>query len=337
MTLDDKVLAGRGADIHVSDIRRARSVRTWERALERRRRMGFIALFLAPAAALYAVFIIYSMANSVRFSFFNWTGMGPLGDFVGLKNYAYVLAGTALSQQFWNALGHNIYFFLITLMLVSVGGLAIAYSLTLVSERSSHVYKTIFFIPMVIPPMVVAYLWGMYLEPSAGAIPMALRSLGLDAINLPVLGLQATALPTLAVITVWATLGLYIFIFIPAINGIPTEIFEAARVDGAGTVRIFFSIVLPNIWPTYITVTTLVFIGAFGVFDLVYILEGPAGGPNFSTDVLATLFFRSAFGSTQGGSSASMSLASAMAILGFLLVMCVAAVLVALQRRASRS
>jgi raffinose/stachyose/melibiose transport system permease protein len=298
--------------------------------------MVFIAAFLAPALVLYGVFILYAIANSIRFSLYNWTGLGDLGAFVGLANYEFVLWSGSLSSQFWVALGHNFYFFAITLALISVGGLAVAFALTLVRESKAQIYKTIFFIPMVIPPIVVAYLWGMYLDPNSGALSVILRSLHLTMINLPYLGLQATALPTIAVITVWSSLGLYIFIFIPAINNVPAEIIEAAKVDGAGAVRTFFSIVFPNILPTYITVTALVFVAAFGAFDLIYILEGPGAGPDFSTDTIATLFFRSAFGSTQGGASTGMSLAAAMAILGFIVVIGVSAILIALQRRAAR-
>lgn len=293
-------------------------------------------VFLAPGAVLYGVFVLYAIVMSIRYSVFNWTGMGPVKDFLGAANYVYVLWGSDYALMLWRAIAHNVLFFLLTLALVSVGGLGIAYCLTLVKERTAGVYQTLFFLPMVVPPVVIAYLWGMYLEPNSGAIAAVLEFLHLDALNMPYLGQPSTALAAVAVITVWASLGYYVFILLPAINDVPIELIEAAKVDGAGRWRTFWVIVLPMIRPTYVTVTTLLFIGAFGVFDYVYILEGPAGGPNYATDVIATLFFRTAFGSTQGGASASMSLASAMAVVGFVIVMSVAAVLIRVQKLASK-
>lgn len=297
----------------------------------------WVALFLAPGLALYGTFIVYAMLTSFGYSLFNWSGLGDLGAFLGSKNYEFVLwAGGEVSVIFWHAVANNILYFIATLVLTSVGGLLISYCLTLISDRTSNLFKTIFFLPMVIPPIVVGYLWGIYLDPNSGAIAVGLHSLGLDGLMLPLLGLKATALPTVAAITVWSHLGIYIFILTPAINNVPSETIEAARVDGAGALRTFALIIFPQILPIYLTVVTLLFIGSFGIFDLVFILEGPGGGPDFATDTLATLFFRSAFGSAQGGATASMSMAAAMAILGFILIMGVSAVLIVLQRRVAR-
>jgi raffinose/stachyose/melibiose transport system permease protein len=301
----------------------------------RRRTRWFIVSFLAPASILYAMFIIYPFLSSVRYSLYNWTGIGPLKDFIGLKNYAYALFSSDFAGQFWRAMLHNVYFFVLTIFLVSVCGLGIAYFLTRVKERYAQWLEVIYFLPMVIPPIVVAYLWAMYLEPNQGTIPAFLSALHLNFLNIPFLGEARSALPTIAVITVWATLGYSVFIFIPAINNIPTEMFEAARVDGAGSIRIFFSIVFRMIMPTYLTICTLVFISAFGIFDYVFILESQYGGPNYATDVLSTLFFRIAFG-TMNGQSGGLGLASALAVIGFVVVMIASSILVVFQKRASR-
>lgn len=301
-----------------------------------RRAWPFIAAFLTPAVAVYAIFIVYSLVASFRYSLYNWTGLGDLTFFVGARNYEVALWESGrVSELLWNALWHNILFFAISMALVSVIGLGVAFMLTMVRESRAHRFEIVYFLPMVIPPLVVAYLWGMYLDPTSGALAQLLGMLGLSSLNFPFLGTETTALATIAVIAGWASMGYYIFIFLPSLNDIPAEITDAARVDGAGSLRMFFSVIFPIIKPTYITVTALVFIASFGLFDFIFILQGAAGGPNFSTDVLGTLFFRTAFGATQGGATASMSLAAAMAIVGFVIVMIVSGVLVVLQRRAA--
>jgi len=302
-----------------------------------RKSWPFMVSFLAPAVLLYLVFIIYPFLSSIRYSLFNWDGVGPIENFIGLKNYSFVLWSKSFSGQFWNAVLHNFYFFALTMILVSVLGLGISYLLTKIKETNSRVFQAIYFLPMVVPPIVIAYLWAMYLEPNSGAVSDILSVLHLNFMNVPFLGTPSTALPTIAVITVWATLGYNIFIFIPALNNIPAEITEAAQVDGASGSRTFFSVIFPMILPTYLTITTLVFIGAFGVFDYIYILEGVEGGPNYATDTLSILFFRTAFGSSVGGSAGGLGLAAAMAVIGFVIVMIASAGLVILQKRASQN
>lgn len=296
----------------------------------------FIFLFLMPAVVLYGVFVIYPFLSSLRFSLYNWSGSGAPTNFIGLSNFRYVLFSKDFSGTFWNAILHNLYFFVLSLLLISVFGVAVATILTRAKMSLSQVFQVVYFVPMVVPPIVISYLWAMYLEPNTGAIPFVLNALHLSFLNIPYLGLPSSALPTITLIEVWATLGYSIFIFIPAINNVPSELLESATVDGANGFRRFVSIIVPMIMPTYLTVTTMNFISAFGVFDYIYILEGMQGGPNHSTDVLSVMFYRTAFGSTISASAGGLGLASAMAVVGFVIVVLVSVVLIRLQKRASR-
>jgi raffinose/stachyose/melibiose transport system permease protein len=299
-----------------------------------RKNRTVIAVFLAPAVLLYLVFIVYPFLSSLRYSLYNWDGVGPLKGFVGLKNFTYILFSPQFAGQFWRAVYHNVYFFVLSMILTSIIGLGLAYLLMRIRETASRWLQVIYFIPMVVPPIVVAYLWAMYLEPNDGAIPVLLKALHLNFLNIAFLGSEQWALPVIAVITAWAGMGLPILIFIAALIGVPSEVLEAAKVDGASEFRTFFSVVFPMIKPTFLTITTLNFVGAFGVFDYIFIMEGTQAGPNYATDVIGTLFYRTAFGGF-GTTAQGMGLATALAVLGFIIVMMASAILVLMQKRAS--
>ncbi|WP_067930054.1 carbohydrate ABC transporter permease [Alicyclobacillus kakegawensis] len=301
--------------------------------MQRRTRLVVIT-FLAPAVLLYASFIVYPFVSSIRYSLYNYDGVGPLTDFVGFKNFSYILFSHAFAGQFWRAVWHNFYFFILSMALTTVFGLGLAYLLVRVRESISRWFQVIYFVPMVVPPVVVAYLWAMYLEPNDGAIPTILQDLHLYKLNIPFLGSEVWALPTIAVITAWAGMGLPILIFVAALIGVPNEVIEAAKADGASQFRTFVSVIFPIIKPTFLTITTLNFVGAFGAFDYIYIMEGTQAGPNYATDVIGTLFYRTAFGGF-GTTAQGVGLATALAVLGFVIVMAVSAILVLLQKRAS--
>jgi len=305
----------------------------------RRRRMSgtqraALAGFVAPGFILFAMFVIYPLLSGIRYSFFNWTGTGPLIHFVGIKNYTYALFDHEFAHQFWRAVGHNFYFFAISMVITLFIGIGLAYLLMLVKEKSSQRYTVIYMLPFTLPPVAVAYIWAIYLEPNNGVLSNALNFFHLQALDKPFLGSGALALPTIAVITAWVGMGFPVLVFMAAFMDVPTELVEAATLDGAGKFRTLWSVLLPTIRPTILTITTMNFIGAFSTFDFIYILEGSQAGPNYSTDVLATLFYRTGFGGF-GATATSMGLASALAILGFLIVMIVSGIFIAIQRRLS--
>ncbi|WP_029421451.1 carbohydrate ABC transporter permease [Alicyclobacillus macrosporangiidus] len=301
--------------------------------MNRRNRLVVIG-FLGPAVVLYVTFIVYPFLSSLRYSLYNWNGVGPLTNFIGLKNFSYILFSRDFSPQFWNAVVHNLYFFVLSMILTTIAGLGLAYVLMSIHERPSRWFQVIYFIPMVVPPIVIAYLWSMYLEPNFGAIPTIIRALHLNFLDIPYLGSHALALPTIAVISAWAGMGFPILIFLAAFISVPEELFDAAKVDGAGRWRTFFSVVFPIIRPTFLSVMTLNFVGAFGTFDYIYIMEGTQAGPDYATDVLGTLFYRTAFGGF-GTTAQGVGLATALAVLGFIIVMMASAILVFLQKRAA--
>lgn len=285
---------------------------------------------LLPASLIYLVFVIYPLLASFRYSLYNWSGVGPLNDFIGLNNFAYVFNPHQFLPYVARAFLHNLYFFVLAFLLNAILGFALAYLLSTIHQRASLVFQVLYLVPYLIPPIVVGFAWSILLTPGYG--PLAHLSQVLHVPYLPVLGSSSLALPTVVGITTWSILGLPVLIFLAAIINIPQEILDAARVDGCGSLRVATHIVFPMLRSTFFTIITLTWIGSFAVFDLVFVLEGTQAGPNYSTDVFGTLFYRTAFGGF-GATAQGMGLAAAVAVVGFLFVMVISGLFVWLQRR----
>ncbi|HKI55818.1 MAG TPA: sugar ABC transporter permease [Trueperaceae bacterium] len=285
---------------------------------------------LVPGLLIYAVFVVYPLLASFRFSLYNWSGVGPLSDFIGLGNFAYVFAPSRFLPYVSRAFLHNLYFFALAFVLNGALGFALAYLLSTINRRASLFFQVLYLIPYLIPPIVVGFSWSILLTPGYG--PLAHLSKALHVAYLPVLGSSSLALPTVVGITTWSILGLPILIFLAAIINIPQEILDAARVDGCGSFQVATRVVFPMLRSTFFTILTLTWIGSFAVFDLVFVLEGTQAGPNYATDVFGTLFYRTAFGGF-GSTAQGMGLAAAVAAVGFVFVMIISGIFVWLQRR----
>lgn len=288
-------------------------------------------LMLLPALIVYAVFIIYPFISSIFISFFDWSGIGPMDKFVGLGNYAKFLTEEPFSTMFYRAIGHNLIVLVMNLFF-SVGfGLFIAYLLSR-GMKGSSVYKTLFFLPHTLSLAVVAFLWGLLLNPQWGVVNAILKAIGLGKLVLPWLGDEHMALPVIVLIGLWSSLGFPILVFLAAILGIPKDVQEAAIIDGAGSFTIFSKIVMPLLLPPLITISVLTFIGSFGSFELIFLLEGAEAGPFYSTDVLGTLFYRTAFGG-MGSTATGMGLGAALATVMFLIMVPVSLLSIWLQKK----
>jgi raffinose/stachyose/melibiose transport system permease protein len=135
------------------------------------------------------------------------------------------------------------------------------------------------------------------------------------------LGQKSTALITVILVNFWRWIGFPILVFKAGLMGIPVEMNEAAIVDGANRAQIFRYVTLPLLIPTITMVTILTFIWDFNAFDLVFVMQGSSGNPHYATDLLATLFYRTAFGdSTTGGAAGEIGIASAIAVLMFIII-----------------
>jgi len=232
-------------------------------------------------------------------------------------------------------MANNVQFFLIHMVVQNPIALLLAALLSLRGLRGSGSYRTLIFLPTLLSVVIIGFAWQLILSPLWGVSERLLAWVGLEHLFAPWLGLEESALVTLSLVSVWQFVGIPMMLIYAALIAIPDDIIEAARVEGASGWRIFWAIRLPLIWPTLGLVTILTFVGNFNAFDLIYAVKGALAGPNFSTDVLGTLFYRTFFGYQSQVGSATMG--AAVATLMFLLILAgVALYTVVVQRRLIR-
>ena len=269
---------------------------TIDRRPTTRRRFSWpLLVFLGPAVLTYSVFMVFPLFDSLRLSLFGPGGSG-LGVFVGLQNYVTLLTDPLWSPRFWGALGNNLVFFAIHMLVQNPIGLLLAVLLTTRVLRGRAVYRTLIFAPTILSVVIVGFIWKLILSPLWGVASGALDAVGLGGLYGPWLGLEGPALIVISLMSVWQYVGIPMLLFSAALLSIPDEIVEAARVDGAGPFRIFSRIQMPLIAPTIGIVAVLTFVGNFNAFDLVYAVQGGLAGPEFSTDLMGTFFYRTFFG-----------------------------------------
>jgi raffinose/stachyose/melibiose transport system permease protein len=254
----------------------------------RRKRHGLWAIpFLLPAvAALLFVVIVPSVQGTV-FSFTDWDGLSSSYDFIGIQNFL----DLAKDQLGIGALGHTLLLTLIVTVAQNVLGLLLALGLNS-RIKSKGVLRLIIFAPVIVTPVIVSKLWTFLYLPD-GPINEILRSIGLGGLAQLWLGNGDVALYAIMVVIVWQLVGIAMVIYLAALQGVPTEIIEAAAMDGAGRVRTFFSIVLPHLRPAVITASILTMIGGLKTFDQVWVMT--QGGPGTSTHTLSTAIYQQAF------------------------------------------
>ena len=288
-----------------------------------------IFVFLAPAVLIYSLFMIYPLFDSLRLSFFT-QDVRNVESFAGLQNYVRLLTDADLSPRFWNALGNNVVFFIINMLVQNPIGLLLA---TLLSQggRSRAIYRTLIFTPTLLSVVIIGFIWQLILNPLWGIAHDLLRTVGQPQLFKPWLGLPESALITISLISVWQFIGIPMMLFYTALIGIPDDLTEAARVDGASAWSVFWRIKFPLLLPTVGIVSLLTFVGNFNAFDLIYTVKGALAGPNFATDILGTLFYRTFFGfQLQLGNPTMGATVSGMM---FSIILAGAAVYLAWQRR----
>lgn len=288
--------------------------------------------FILPGLLLYGIFMVYPLVSSLGYSFFQWDGLIQ-GAFAGLENFKTVLTRAPYKERFWGALGHNAIFFVVTFVIQSTVGLGLAV-LFRKKWRGFGFFQTIYFLPYTLSMVVVGFLWLLLLNPTWGAFNQLLREVGLGSIVQPWLGQVNTALPTIILVNAWRWLGFPVLVFLAGLQGIPEELNEAAAVDGATGWQAFWHITLPLLVPVIGMMTILTFIWDFNAFELVFVMQGSSGNPYYATDLLGTLFYRTAFGdSTTGGEPGQIGIASAVAVLMLVLIASISSLGIRLMQR----
>ena len=176
------------------------------------------------------------------------------------------------------------------------------------------------FLPTLLSVVIIGFVWQLILSPLWGVSERLLTLVGLGDWFAPWLGLESSALITVSLMSVWQYIGVPMMLIYAALIAIPDDIIEAARVEGASGMRIFWAIRLPLIWPTLGLVTILTFVGNFNAFDLIYVAQGALAGPDFATDILGTFLYRTFFGFQLQLGDPHMGAAIATAMFGIILI-----------------
>lgn len=255
-------------------------------------------LFLLPALLIYTIFVLWPIAKSARYSFYDWNGIGPLEHYQGLENYHRLVD----DPVFWQALKHNVIVVGWSLGTQIPLGIGLAILLTR-GLKGSALFRTLFFAPMVLSEVIIGVIWRWIYHPNFGMANAVLKQLEMKPQGW--LGDESLALICILVAATWRYLGFYIVIFIAAIQGIPDEYYEAAAIDGANGYQRQRFITLPLLLPTIRITSVLIIVGALKSFDLVWVLT--AGGPSHASEVIATYMFKQAFQSNDWGYGSTLA------------------------------
>lgn len=278
-----------------------------------RRRTRWVGLaFVALPLALYAFVVLVPLAQSVQYSFFKWDGVST-ATWVGVDNYVTFVTDPVLRSTFGHVLVLICFFALLPIVL----GLFSAALLTRAKQPGMAVYRWIFFLPQVMTAVVIALVFKRIYAPN-GPLNQALRAIGLDALTRTWLGDFTWALPALGMVGTWVTFGFCMVLFISGTSSIAPELYEAARMDGAGAVREFFAVTLPGLRGQLAIALTLTITAALRTFDLVWVTT--RGGPGTSTLTPAVALYKAAFQNPNVGLAAAIGVIMAVLCLVIALV-----------------
>jgi raffinose/stachyose/melibiose transport system permease protein len=264
-------------------------------------------LYIAPALVVYAAFLLFPLVRAVQLSFYEWDGL-TLGIWIGLRNYADVLADPALRAAFGHAAVLVVFFAVIP----TAVGLLLAAVVARARVRGLTFFRTVIFLPQVVAMVVVAVTWRQIYAPD-GPLNDVLRVIGLGDLARGWLGDFDLALPAVGLVGTWVSIGLCFVLFLAGTGKIPRELYDAARVDGAGPIREFTSVTLPALRNELVVALTLTVIAALRTFDLVYVTTG--GGPGNATTVPSYEVYRRAFELGEVGSAAAIGVTLTVIIL----------------------
>lgn len=247
-------------------------------------------VFLLPAVAAVALLIFLPVIVNVYYSLFKWTAYSKTMDFVGLRYIKKLFTDDTI----WLAVTNNVKYAVVSIIFQVGLGLIIAYLLnSFANSRYAAVTRVIIFIPAVVSLTAIGLLWVIGYSPSIGFVNPLLEKIGLSSLTNDWLGNAKTAMWAVIMVSQWQYIGEMVMLYTVGLQSVPLEIYESAKIDGASGLQTFFRITIPLIKSTILMNTTITIIGAFMVFDEVYVMT--SGGPGNATEVLATLMYKTGF------------------------------------------
>lgn len=229
--------------------------------------------------------------------------MSPKWKFIGLDNYVRIFSDPFIGISIRN----NLLYAAISVLFQVFLALVLAYLLEskLIRPAMSTHFRNILFLPSVLAVTIVGLMWQLIYRPDTGLINQFLRSVGLGNFTHTWLGEEGTAIFAVIGVSQWQWVGYCMILFIVAIQAIPDELFESARIDGASAWKQFIHIAVPMVRETILVITTITVIGGFKVFDIVYVMTG--GAPNHASDVLGNYLYRVGFRNDEMGYASAIA------------------------------
>ncbi|HEU5474614.1 MAG TPA: sugar ABC transporter permease [Actinophytocola sp.] len=295
----------------------------------------FIIGFLVAPLALYVLFVVSPNIQAVLYSFTDWSGYSQTQNFIGLDNYVRLVK----DPMFWTALSHNGVLLLVLPIVTISLGLVFAFMLNLGGPRrgavarglrGSRFYSAVYFFPYLLSVAIIAVLWEQAYNPRGGVVPRAMSALGIDPPRDGLLGTPSTVLWACIAVAVWHGVGFYVVLFSAGIASIPTDVLEAAALDGVNRFTLFFRVVIPLLWDNVQVAFVYLGIIALDFFAIVNIMTPHPEAVGNSTEVIAHYLFTRAF---SGDANPQYGYASAIGVALFFLTLTLAAVMFRVSRR----
>lgn len=258
-------------------------------------------LLLLPILLVSGVMIYYCLGFTGIMSFFEWDGISDDRTWIGLQNYI----DTFTDSTFLIALTNTLIFFAATVFIQAAVGLLMA---VLLKERipGNVFFKGIFFLPVIMAPVVLTTIFRLILDTNIGALNNLLRSIGLEKLAVSWLGDPKYALFSIICVNIYNWMGFSMMTYYAGLMSIDEQVYESAKLDGAGFFKTLFFITLPMLKSTTASLILLGIIGSLKTFDIVFLLTG--GGPGRSTEFLTTFLYRKAFDEYNGGQAAAIGM-----------------------------
>jgi N-acetylglucosamine transport system permease protein len=277
-------------------------------------RIFFLGVFLGLPLIIYVVFVVSPFLQAFWYSFTDWRGVSSNQEFIGLDNYKELF----LDGTFRKGLLHNVLFLLFIPVIVIVLSYTLAIMVTVGGDsrgeikgiKGASVYRVISFFPYVIPAVVIGILFAFIYMPGGGLLNGLLGLVGID-VNIAWLGDTRFALAAIGLAVVWGMVGFYMVLFVAAIKAVPSEVIEAARLDGAGRARLAVQIILPIIRENVSTAAVYLGIMALDMFIYVNVMT-PLGGTAKSTEVVSRYLYETAFQKSEFGMASAMGVVMAL-------------------------
>ena len=267
-----------------------------------RRQVKWFSIFTVPALIIYTVFWIIPILISGGISFTDWSGLTKLSEahFVGLKNYLNLFKDSILKT----AIKNNLIYGVIMILIVPVVAFILAYIIETFVRRKAF-WRTISYLPAILPMIVTVLLWKWMYNPQYGLLNKFLELIGLGEYTTGWLTNTSTALFAVTFVALWKTIPTYFVLFMAGLQSVPAELTEAAVLDGAGRFQVIRNVTIPCMRRIISIVYVLVFIDVFRVFDLVYTMTN--GGPGYySTEMILTYGYKTTFANSNAGYGMSM-------------------------------